>query len=61
MSLGNGDALESAELFVKSIQQVGVRAIIQGWEVGIEQLTLPPTIYAAGSLPHSWLLRNNFV
>ncbi len=56
MSLGNGDALESAELFVKSIQQVGVRAIIQGWEVGIAQLTLPPTIYAAGSLPHSWLL-----
>lgn len=56
MSLGRGDALESASLFVHAIQQADVRAIIQGWETGIEQLTLPPTIYAASSLPHSWLL-----
>jgi sterol 3beta-glucosyltransferase len=56
MSLGNDDALEIASLFVDAIQQVGVRAIIQGWEEGVNQLNLPPTIYAAGSLPHSWLL-----
>jgi UDP:flavonoid glycosyltransferase YjiC (YdhE family) len=56
MSLGDGDALESASLFVDAIRQAGVRAIIQGWEAGIRQLTLPSTIYAAGSLPHSWLL-----
>jgi UDP:flavonoid glycosyltransferase YjiC (YdhE family) len=29
MSLGSGDALESAKLFVGAIQQAGVRAIIQ--------------------------------
>lgn len=56
MSLGDGDALESASLFVNAIQQANVRAIIQGWEAGIKQLTLPPNIYATGSLPHSWLL-----
>jgi sterol 3beta-glucosyltransferase len=56
MSLGSGDALETARLFVDTIRQAGLRAIIQGWEVGMRQLTLPPTIYAAGSLPHSWLL-----
>lgn len=56
MSLGDADALESASLFVGAIQQVGVRAILQGWEAGVKGLTLPPSIYAAGSLPHSWLL-----
>ncbi|MEA3440698.1 MAG: glycosyltransferase [Chloroflexota bacterium] len=56
MSLGDGDALESANLFVDAIQQADVRAIIQGWEAGIKQLTLSPNIYATGSLPHSWLL-----
>jgi sterol 3beta-glucosyltransferase len=56
MSLGRGDALETSRLFVDAIGQAGVRAIIQGWEVGMEQLTLPPAIHATGSLPHSWLL-----
>jgi len=56
MSLGNGDALESASIFVDAAQQANVRAIIQGWEAGIRQLTLPSSIYAAGSLPHNWLL-----
>jgi len=56
MSLGEEDALESANLFVDAIQDAGIRAIIQGWKAGIKQLTLPPNIYAAASLPHSWLL-----
>jgi UDP:flavonoid glycosyltransferase YjiC (YdhE family) len=41
---------------VDAVQQAGARAIIQGWDEGMEKLTLPPTIYAAGSLPHGWLL-----
>jgi UDP:flavonoid glycosyltransferase YjiC (YdhE family) len=56
MSLGNVDAKEVAGLFVEAIQLAGVRAIIQGWETGIGQLSLPPSIHAAGSLPHNWLL-----
>ena len=56
MSLGDADALESASLFVDALQQAGLRAVIQGWEAGIRQLTLPARIYAAGSLPHSWLM-----
>jgi UDP:flavonoid glycosyltransferase YjiC (YdhE family) len=56
MSLGNGDAPETVSLFVDAIQQAGVRAIVQGWDEEFTQLALPPTIYAAGSLPHSWLL-----
>jgi UDP:flavonoid glycosyltransferase YjiC (YdhE family) len=56
MSLGDSDARESASLFAEAIQQTGVRAILQGWEMGMKQLNLPPTIFAIGSLPHSWLL-----
>ena len=56
MSLGEDDALENASLFVEAIQHAGVRAIVQGWEHGIRKLTLPATVYAAESLPHSWLL-----
>jgi sterol 3beta-glucosyltransferase len=56
MSLGDEDALENAVLFVNAVQQAGVRAVIQGWEAGMQQLKLPETVFAAGSLPHSWLL-----
>jgi UDP:flavonoid glycosyltransferase YjiC (YdhE family) len=56
MSLGTADALESARLFVDAVQHADVRAIIQGWEAGIQQLSLSPNVYVAGSLPHSWLL-----
>lgn len=56
MSLGDNDALESARQFVDAIQEAGTRAIIQGWESGIRQLSLPQTIYAAYSVPHDWLL-----
>ncbi len=56
MSLGSADAQASADLFVRALQQAGLRGIIQGWGSGIKQLVLPTTIYAAGALPHGWLL-----
>ncbi|MEJ2597537.1 MAG: glycosyltransferase [Anaerolineales bacterium] len=56
MSLGDGNAQEIASLFVDAVQRAGIRAIIQGWDAAIRQLNLPPTIYSAGSIPHSWLL-----
>lgn len=56
MSLGADDAVDSVNLFVEAIQQAGIRAIIQGWEAGVKQLPLPPSVHASGSLPHSWLL-----
>ena len=56
MSLGEEQALENARFFVEAIRQAGVRAIVQGWETGMRQLELPASIYAAGSMPHSWLL-----
>ena len=57
-SLGivSSDALATANMFIESIQQAGVRAIIQSWTHELQQLVLPPTIYAADAMPHSWLL-----
>lgn len=59
MSLGEQDAVETAGLFVEAVQEADVRAIVQGWEAGMRELMLPPTVYSAGSLPHSWLLRRS--
>jgi len=56
MSLGDKGAEEAVNLFVSAIQQVGIRAIIQGWQTAVKQSTLPPNIFTSGSLPHSWLL-----
>jgi sterol 3beta-glucosyltransferase len=56
MSLKDGGARETASLFVAAIRQAGIRAIIQGWDSALEQLTLAPAIHAAGSMPHNWLL-----
>jgi sterol 3beta-glucosyltransferase len=56
MSVGNGDAQEVAGLLLSALQQAGVRAVVQGWESAITRMALPPTIHAAGSLPHGWLL-----
>lgn len=56
MSLGDADAGQSASLFVKAVQNAGVRAIIQSWQAELQQMDLPPSIYITGSLPHSWLM-----
>jgi sterol 3beta-glucosyltransferase len=56
MSAGDDTTLETARLFIDAVQQVGLRAIIQGWDTAIRKLTLPGNIYPAGPLPHSWLL-----
>lgn len=56
MSLGQHDAKEMLGLFVGAVQRVGIRAIIQSWQKAAAQMSLPSTIYMAGSIPHSWLL-----
>jgi sterol 3beta-glucosyltransferase len=56
MSLGGEEEMETALLFVHAVQKAGVRAVFQGWDTAIQRIDLPSTIYAAGSMPHSWLL-----
>jgi sterol 3beta-glucosyltransferase len=56
MALSGEDALEAAQITLAAVQQAGVRAIIQGWDDPMKQLTVPPKIFHAGSIPHDWLL-----
>ena len=56
MALSGEDALEAARITLSSVQQAGVRAIIQGWDDEIKQLDIPPTVFHAGPIPHDWLL-----
>ncbi|MFO7583772.1 MAG: glycosyltransferase [Anaerolineales bacterium] len=56
MALSGKDALEAAQITLAAVQQAGVRAIIQGWDDPMKQLTVPPKIFHAGSIPHDWLL-----
>jgi sterol 3beta-glucosyltransferase len=56
MSRGQAGARETASLFIEAIQQAGLRAILQGWEHALQEMSLPVSIYPAGSLPYGWLL-----
>lgn len=56
MSLGEQDWHATVKLFVEAVQQVGARAVIQGWETANPFISMPVSIYSAGALPHSWLL-----
>jgi sterol 3beta-glucosyltransferase len=56
MSRGRAGAYETATMFVDAVQQAGLRAIIQGWEAGLDGMSLPETIYPSGSIPYGWLL-----
>ena len=56
MALSGEDSLEAAQITLAAVQQAGVRAIIQGWDEAMRQLSIPPTVFHAGSIPHDWLL-----
>jgi UDP:flavonoid glycosyltransferase YjiC (YdhE family) len=56
MALSGEDALEAAQVTLEAVQRAGVRALIQGWDEPMNQLTLPPEVLHAGSIPHDWLL-----
>lgn len=56
MALSGEDALEAATITISALQKAAVRAIIQGWDEPMRQLSIPETVYHAGSIPHEWLL-----
>jgi len=56
MALSGEDALESAQITIAAVKQVGIRAVIQGWDAAMKQLEIPPSVFHAGSIPHDRLL-----
>jgi sterol 3beta-glucosyltransferase len=55
MSSSGKGAQESARIVLQAIKQIGVRAIIQGWDEILQDTVPSKTIYYAGSMPHGWL------
>lgn len=55
MSNSGKQARQSAQIVLKAIERAKVRAVIQGWDDALNERELPPNIYHAGGLPHSWL------
>ncbi len=56
MALSGADALEAAQISLAALQNAGVRAVIQGWDEPMKALSIPETVFHAGSIPHDWLL-----
>jgi sterol 3beta-glucosyltransferase len=56
MSTGVEESVETAGIFLDSLKETGLRAIIQGWDEVMSGMELPPQVCHAGSIPHNWLL-----
>ena len=48
---------EKLDLFVRALQNAGMRAVIQGFNKSLEGYELPGTMLSCGAAPHSWLFR----
>lgn len=55
MSLSGEYTRQAAMITLEALRMAGLRAVIQGWDEALAGVSLPPTIYHAGSLPHTWL------
>ena len=48
---------DKLDMFVNALSKTGHRAIIQGFQKTLSGYSLPDTMTACGSVPHSWLFR----
>ena len=56
MAISGDDAMDATKITLEAVKKVRVRAVIQGWDESIRSLSIPPTVFHAGSVPHDWLL-----
>jgi len=57
MSFEDKSEKEKLDMFVNAFKKTGYRAIIQGFQKTLQDYDLPDTMFACGSVPHSWLFR----
>lgn len=57
MSFEDKSEKEKIDMFVNAFKKTGYRAIIQGFQKTMQDYELPKTMFACGSVPHSWLFR----
>ena len=62
MSFEDKSEKDKLDVFVNAFKKTGCRAIIQGFQKTLADYELPETMFACGSIPHSWLFkRSKFV
>ncbi len=60
MSFEAVEEKEKLEIFIHAFSKTGKRAVIQGFHKTLENMELPETMMAIGSMPHSWLFRQGY-
>lgn len=60
MSFEDKEERERLEMFVNAFRATGKRAVIQGFQKTLQNYTLPDSMIACGSVPHSWLFRQGY-
>ncbi len=60
MSFESDSEKDKLDMFVNAFAKTGKRAIIQGFQKTLQNYTLPDTMLACGSVPHSWLFRQGY-
>lgn len=58
MSFEDKSEKEKLDMFVNAFEKTGYRAIIQGFQKTLQDYRLPDTMFACGSVPHSWLFKH---
>lgn len=57
MSFEEKSEKEKLDMFINAFRKTGYRAIIQGFQKTLKDYKLPDTMFACGSVPHSWLFK----
>lgn len=59
MSFEDKSEKDKLDMFVNAFKKTGCRAIIQGFQKTLMDYELPETMFACGSIPHSWLFEHS--
>ncbi len=57
MSFEDVPEKEKLDMFAHAFEKTGCRAIIQGFQKTLSDYDLPRSMFACGSVPHSWLFK----
>lgn len=59
-SMVHADPAAITQIVLQAVRRVGCRTVIQsGWSGLGKNVTLPPEVYAAGFVPHTWLFAHS--
>lgn len=60
MSFESKEEVDKLNCFIEAFTSTNKRAIIQGFKKSLKQLSLPETMLAIDSVPHSWLFKQGY-